>query len=123
MTVTITPSSVSGDIEAPPSKSSMQRACAAALINEGTTIINNAGSSNDEQAAKNIVEKLGASVSATGKEVTITSSKEYFFRKTREIQLFPVAKVASHCACLRLLRRYFNTRSPLWVKEAFLQGR
>ena len=79
MTVTIYPSQVSGHIEAPSSKSSMQRACAAALINNGTTIIDNAGNSNDEQAAKNIVEKLGASVDTVGKKVIITSSKDIFF--------------------------------------------
>jgi 3-phosphoshikimate 1-carboxyvinyltransferase len=56
----------------------MQRACAAALINDGTTIIENAGNSNDEQAAKKIVEKLGASVDTVGKEVIITSSKQIF---------------------------------------------
>ena len=78
MTVTISPSQVSGHIIAPPSKSCMQRACAAALINDGTTIIDNAGNSNDEQAAKKIVEKLGASVHTARKEVIITSSKHIF---------------------------------------------
>ena len=56
----------------------MQRACAAALINDGTTIIDNAGNSNDEQAAKKIVEKLGASVDTVGEKVIITSSKDIF---------------------------------------------
>jgi 3-phosphoshikimate 1-carboxyvinyltransferase len=56
----------------------MQRACAAALINDGTTIIDNAGTSNDEQVAKKIVEKLGASVHTVQKEVIITSSKHIF---------------------------------------------
>jgi 3-phosphoshikimate 1-carboxyvinyltransferase len=78
VTVTISPSSVSGSLQAPPSKSCMQRACAAALINDGTTIIDNAGNSNDEQAAKNIVEKLGATVETVRKQVVITSSKYIF---------------------------------------------
>lgn len=56
----------------------MQRACAAALINDGTTIIDNAGNSNDEQAAKNIVEALGASVEIVRKKVIITSSNYIF---------------------------------------------
>jgi 3-phosphoshikimate 1-carboxyvinyltransferase len=76
--VTISPSSVSGKIQAPPSKSCMQRACAAALINDGTTIIDNAGNSNDEQAAKNIVEKLGATVETIRNQVVITSTKYIF---------------------------------------------
>ncbi|MDQ6904949.1 MAG: 3-phosphoshikimate 1-carboxyvinyltransferase [Bacteroidota bacterium] len=78
MIVSVTPSSISGSLLAPPSKSCMQRACAAALINEGTTIIDNAGSSNDEEAAKNIVEKLGATVETIRKQVVITSSKYIF---------------------------------------------
>ena len=120
MTVTISPSAVSGDIKAPSSKSSMQRACAAALINEGTTIIDNAGNSNDEQAAKKIVEKLGASVNTAGKEVIITSSNDIFSCQMRQIiQLFPVAKVAYRCACLRLLLHSLNMRSLLRGKEAF----
>jgi 3-phosphoshikimate 1-carboxyvinyltransferase len=56
----------------------MQRACAAALINCGTTIIDNAGKSNDEEAAKNIVQKLGATVDVVRKEVVITSSERIF---------------------------------------------
>ena len=78
MTVTISPSRVSGSIEAPPSKSCTQRAFAAALINDGTTIIENAGNSNDEQAAKKIVEELGASVDLVDNEVIITSSNHIF---------------------------------------------
>jgi 3-phosphoshikimate 1-carboxyvinyltransferase len=78
VTVTISPSPVSGRIKAPPSKSSMQRACAAALINDGTTTIDNAGNSNDELAAKKIVEKLGASVDTVREKVIIKSSKHIF---------------------------------------------
>ena len=78
MIVTVSPSSVSGSLQAPPSKSCMQRACAAALINNGTTIIDNAGNSNDEQAAKNIVQKLGATVDTVRKEVIITSNDHIF---------------------------------------------
>jgi 3-phosphoshikimate 1-carboxyvinyltransferase len=76
--VTISPSVVKGSLQAPPSKSCMQRACAAALINNGTTIIDNAGNSNDEQAAKNIVQKLGATVDTVRKEVIVTSNNHIF---------------------------------------------
>jgi 3-phosphoshikimate 1-carboxyvinyltransferase len=40
----------------------MQRACAGALLHKGTTIITNAGCSEDEKAAMNIVSQLGATV-------------------------------------------------------------
>jgi 3-phosphoshikimate 1-carboxyvinyltransferase len=41
----------------------MQRACAAALLHNGQTIINNPGKSNDDLAALDIIQKLGAEVS------------------------------------------------------------
>jgi 3-phosphoshikimate 1-carboxyvinyltransferase len=64
MIVTIQPSIVSGNINAPTSKSSMQRACAAALLNDGTTIIINSGKSNDDLAALEVIKVLGATVTA-----------------------------------------------------------
>ena len=63
MNVTIQPSFINGTIAAPTSKSSMQRACAAALLHTGETIINNPGKSNDDLAALDIIQKLGAAVS------------------------------------------------------------
>ena len=51
MKVTIQPSTVSGSVFAPASKSSMQRACAAALVRKGESIIRNPGISNDDKAA------------------------------------------------------------------------
>lgn len=62
MIITIQPSTISGTIEAPASKSSMQRACAAALVRKGESIIHNPGKSNDDKAALNIIQTLGASV-------------------------------------------------------------
>ena len=62
MIVKVTPSKISGIINAPTSKSSMQRACAAALLNEGETVINNPGKSNDDLAALGIIKDLGAVV-------------------------------------------------------------
>ncbi len=64
MIVSITPSKVSGNIHAPTSKSSMQRACAAALLNPGETIIHNPGNSNDDLAAIGIIKNLGAEIIA-----------------------------------------------------------
>lgn len=66
MTVTVQPSTVSGVVQAPASKSSMQRACAAALVRTGTTILHNPGNSNDDLAAIDVIGKLGAVVSYPG---------------------------------------------------------
>jgi 3-phosphoshikimate 1-carboxyvinyltransferase len=64
MLVTIQPSALTGEILAPASKSSMQRACAAALLRTGETIIHHPGHSNDDKAALGVIRDLGAEVSA-----------------------------------------------------------
>jgi 3-phosphoshikimate 1-carboxyvinyltransferase len=58
----IQPGKVSGAIHANASKSAMQRACAAALLAKGTTIIQNPGKSNDDIAALEIIKNLGAAI-------------------------------------------------------------
>lgn len=62
MKVIIQPSRLKGYIQAPASKSSMQRACAAALLKKGHTLIKSPGKSNDDKAALQIIADLGASV-------------------------------------------------------------
>lgn len=73
MQVTITPSGVNGNISAPASKSAMQRACAAALLRGGTTVLHNPGVSNDDEAALDIISQLGAVVEKTKGTVVIHS--------------------------------------------------
>src|SRR4030095_16309887 len=74
MKVTIHPSQLKGIIQAPASKSSMQRACAAALLSKGTTVILNPGHSNDDKAALDIIQRLGAKVEVEGSELKVESS-------------------------------------------------
>ncbi|MEP6468078.1 MAG: 3-phosphoshikimate 1-carboxyvinyltransferase, partial [Parafilimonas sp.] len=62
MILKIQPSTISGNVHAPASKSSMQRACAAALVRKGETIIRNPGKSNDDIAALNVIKVLGATI-------------------------------------------------------------
>jgi 3-phosphoshikimate 1-carboxyvinyltransferase len=62
MIATIQPSRLSDTIHAPASKSSMQRACAAALISKGKSVIYNPGHSNDDKAALQVIAALGAKV-------------------------------------------------------------
>jgi 3-phosphoshikimate 1-carboxyvinyltransferase len=71
--VTIQPAAVSGSIQAPASKSSMQRACAAAMLIKGKTILNNPGHSNDDKAALEIIQKLNAKVEYLNRQVVIRS--------------------------------------------------
>ncbi|MFN2456708.1 MAG: 3-phosphoshikimate 1-carboxyvinyltransferase [Chitinophagaceae bacterium] len=73
MQAVISPSKLNGTIKAPPSKSAMQRACAAALIKGGETILHNPGTSADDKAALNIIQQLGAIVEYRNDAVVISS--------------------------------------------------
>lgn len=74
MIAKINPSSLKGNIQAPTSKSSMQRACAAALLTKGKSIIHRPGHSNDDKAAMDIIQKLGTSVVINNEELIINSN-------------------------------------------------
>ncbi|TMI84985.1 MAG: 3-phosphoshikimate 1-carboxyvinyltransferase [Bacteroidetes bacterium] len=74
MFAVIHPSNLSGAIHAPASKSSMQRACAAALLSRGRSIIHHPGHSDDDKAALDIVRRLGAEVIFQDEDLIITSS-------------------------------------------------
>ena len=63
-----------GVIQAPASKSSMQRACAAALLAKRKSIIRNPGHSNDDKAAVDIIKRLGASLEINNEQLIINSS-------------------------------------------------
>ncbi len=73
MKITVQPSKLNGSIQAPASKSSMQRACAAALLTPGKTIIRNPGHSNDDKAALDIIKRLGASWEMAEEEIIVNS--------------------------------------------------
>lgn len=74
MKVTIRPSQLKGNIQTPASKSSMQRACAAALLFKGTTIIHNPGHCNDDKAALDIIQRLGAKFEEESGKLKVTSA-------------------------------------------------
>jgi 3-phosphoshikimate 1-carboxyvinyltransferase len=74
MKVTIHPSTITGTIQSNASKSSMQRACAAALVAKGKSIIKNPGHSNDDKAAMDITQRLGGTVTSNGNELVIESN-------------------------------------------------
>lgn len=74
MKITIQPSSLKGEIRSNISKSSMQRACAAALLAKGTTTIVNPGVSNDDKAAIDVIQKLGAKIIESNTERLVIES-------------------------------------------------
>ncbi|SRR5579871_514456 len=71
MQAIIHPSILTGTIQAPASKSSMQRACAAALISKNKSIIHNPGHSNDDKAALGILRSLGCAWSMVNGELVV----------------------------------------------------
>jgi 3-phosphoshikimate 1-carboxyvinyltransferase len=73
MQVIVSPSSLMGTVTAPASKSVMQRACAAALLKRGRTVLKNPGTSADDEAALDIIQQLGAIVERGDDEMIITS--------------------------------------------------
>ncbi len=62
MVTIVQPSHIKGTVQAPASKSSMQRAVAAALLHMGETVIHRPGYSNDDKAALGVIRDLGAVV-------------------------------------------------------------
>ena len=75
MKAIIEPGYFNGTVTPPPSKSITQRAYAAALLHKGRTIVRNAGNSDDEQAALQIIQQLGATIVAReSARVTIDSN-------------------------------------------------
>ncbi|GAA4748031.1 3-phosphoshikimate 1-carboxyvinyltransferase [Flavisolibacter ginsenosidimutans] len=74
MQVTVSPTQVKGTVTAPASKSAMQRACAAALLKGGKTVLQNPGVSNDDEAALDIITQLGANVQRVNDTVVIESN-------------------------------------------------
>lgn len=83
--VTISPGKLSGSIKAPASKSSMQRACAAALIKRGISVIHNPGYSNDDKASLKAVQDLGAIITYNQDGSIKIDSYNSFSKSNQEI--------------------------------------
>jgi 3-phosphoshikimate 1-carboxyvinyltransferase len=80
MIVYIQPGKAEGTLTANASKSAMQRACAAALLKQGSTVIRNPGNSNDDLAALSIIQEMGALVEPddSNNSIKITGCSEVF---------------------------------------------
>ena len=74
MIVTVNTSNISGTIQAPASKSSMQRACAAALLHSGESIVHHPGHSNDDRAAIELIQQMGAIVEVIDDKLVVNST-------------------------------------------------
>ncbi len=116
MKATIQPSKLSGAIQANASKSSMQRACAAALLTKGKTVLQNPGYSNDDKAAIEIIKTMGAIVEHAEDELIVTS--EGF----PEIPLSGGGGAEINCGESGLSIRMFTSLVALSEKEITING-
>ncbi len=119
MIVTIQPSQLKGIIQAPASKSSMQRACAAALLSKGTSIIHNPGHSNDDKAAMGIVKALGASAVINNEQLIINNSS---FPVINQLPITIGTPLTIDCGESGLSIRMFTLIAALSDKEILING-
>ncbi len=107
----ISPGTIQGIINPPPSKSMMQRACAGALLHRGKTTIHNPGISNDDIASLNIIQQLGASIiHEPDGNITITSNG-----------IHPISDIIS-CGESGLSARLFTPIAALSSKQITITG-
>ncbi|CAN5141464.1 3-phosphoshikimate 1-carboxyvinyltransferase [soil metagenome] len=111
MIVIIQPSVISGIVNAPASKSCMQRACALALLHAGETVILNAGKSNDDNAALNIIQDLGAIITDENEKIIVKSD-------------YPLqgGKSTIHCGESGLSLRMFTPIAAILKREITITG-
>ena len=108
---TVKPSMVSGIIQVPASKSAMQRACAAALIKGGKTILHNPGISEDDRAALDIIQQLGAQVEEENGTIII-----------KAVGIKPVSDTL-HCRESGLSLRMFTSIAAVSGKRLQITGK
>ena len=88
----------------------MQRACAAALLRKGTTTIYNPGNSNDDLAATDVIQQLGATITQRNGLLEVQSSG-----------VQPVS-AAFHCGESGLGIRMFTPIAALSTQELTITG-
>ena len=109
MIARIYPSDSSGSLVSQASKSSMQRAVAAALLSNGLSVLSNVSDSADSLSALKMAECLGASVERTGDKVNIRGG------------LDPVCRELN-CGESGLGVRLFSAIASLCDKEITISG-
>ena len=106
----VSPSEIGGAVTAPPSKSVMQRAVAAAILSDGPVTILNPGRDEDSRSALRVALSLGASVDESQDRIIIRSG-----RAARESRL--------DCGESGLSLRMFTPIASLFDQEFELVGR
>jgi len=110
MKITVHPSSISGKVTAPASKSLTQRAIAAGLLASGTTVVRNPSFCNDSLAAIKMAEALGAIVSTDDDMITVKAG------------LRPASPVTLHCGESGLAMRMFAPIATALGSQTIITG-
>jgi len=105
----VEPSSVKGEIKAPPSKSMTQRAIAAAILADGQSLLLNPSYCDDSLAAMSIAVSLGARVEPQADKMKITGSGELKEKKL-------------NCGESGLAIRLFSPIAALFDEEITMTG-
>lgn len=109
MQVTIYPSTLSGEIKAPPSKSLTIRAYAAAMLANGLSVIHNASICSDAQAMLSVVQQAGAEITTGNNQVSIKGSGQTIGGKI-------------HCGESALAARLILAIATLSSKQSMITG-
>lgn len=110
MNITVSPSTLVGTIDAPPSKSLTQRAIAAGLLSGGTTVIHHPSFCNDSVAAMGIARVLGAVVTEEKDAITVSRGE------------MPTGPVIMNCGESGLALRMFAPVSALLCDSVSVTG-
>lgn len=110
MNITVSPSVLSGHIDAPSSKSLTQRAIAAGLLARGTTVIQNPSLCNDSVAAIGMARALGAKVSIVDNSITVEAGEK------------PSGQVILNCGESGLALRMFTPIAAVLSENVILTG-
>lgn len=105
----VSPSYVSGQVKAPPSKSMTQRAIAASMLSDGQSLILNPSYCDDSLAAMSIAVGLGAKVEPDLNEMKITGCRELKEKKL-------------NCGESGLAIRMFSPIASLFPEEIIITG-
>lgn len=105
----VKPSKISGQVNAPASKSMVQRALAAALLAEEPARILNVTYSSDAQAALRVIKALGARVTIRDRDVYVAGGMN------------PTGEVLN-CGESGLSMRMFSAVASLWRRELTITG-
>ncbi|MDR1023447.1 MAG: 3-phosphoshikimate 1-carboxyvinyltransferase, partial [Prevotellaceae bacterium] len=114
MTKSVKPSTVSGRVVAPASKSVAQRAVVAAVLADGASTLHNLSLCSDTQAAIGVAKALGAQVERLGSSSSYLITSNLFANSAGKISLF--------CGESGLLTRMITPVAALLPQEVEING-